>query len=139
MDGGSRNGYAGAMNTRNDSRAMALAGARIAIGASLVLAPGLAGRIFVGPGADGPGGKVFARIVGGRDVVLGAAVLVALQNGEPVAALLRLGFASDVADALATAVAARNLTPARRFLMPVLAAAAGIAGYLAVEDAPSPR
>src|SRR4051794_15094540 len=125
------------MSKSTDSRAMALAGARVAIGATLLVAPGLASRIFAGPEADGRGGRGFARMVGGRDVVLAGAVLATIRNGEPVAALLRLGFASDVADAVATAVAARNLTPVRRFLMPLLTAAAGVAGYLAVEGSAS--
>ena len=110
---------------------VALGVIRAGVGAALVAAPGWAGRIWVGPGADGPGSKVFARALGARDVVLGARILLGVQRGEPVGHWIGAGFAADAADVAATVVAGRHLTPARRAAMPLVAGAVGVAGVLA--------
>ena len=104
---------------------------RLGVGASLVVAPGWAGRIWVGPGADGPGSKVFARAVGARDVALGIKILKALQDGEAAGPWIRSGFVADMADAAATAIAFKHLTPWRRLAMPAIALTVGALGYVA--------
>src|SRR5688572_7458733 len=93
------------------TQAMAVGIIRAGVGAALVAAPGWAGRIWVGPGADGPGSKVFARAIGARDLALGIKILQGTSNGENVGHWIRTGFVADLADAAATGVAARNLTP----------------------------
>ena len=50
---------------------------RTGVGASLLVAPAWAGRIWVGEDAGGHGTKVFARAVGARDVALGVGILAA--------------------------------------------------------------
>src|SRR3954452_25082957 len=112
-------------------KALAVGVIRAGVGAALVAAPGWAGRIWVGPGADGAGSKVFARAVGARDVALGARVLRAARNGEEAREWLRAGFVADMADAAATILAFKQLTRARRFAMPLLAGTVGVLGYLA--------
>jgi hypothetical protein len=104
---------------------------RLGVGAALVAAPGWAGRIWVGPGADGAGSKVFARAVGARDLALGARILQASRNGGEAAEWLKSGYIADIADAVATVIAFRHLTKARRIAMPLIAGAVGVLGYLA--------
>lgn len=105
---------------------------RMAIGAALVLAPRLAARVWIGPRGDVPGAPTFARVVGARDVAIGLATLRSASDPrrEDVRIWLHAGALCDAADAAATVLAARDLTPARRVVMPVIAAsAAAITGY----------
>lgn len=108
---------------------------RAAIGAGLLVAPGFAGRVWVGPDADGDGTKVFARTLGARDLLLGLRTLDAVRDKEPVRGWLRLGVLADGADAVATILAARQLTRARKVLMPAIAAGAAVLGYKAASAA----
>jgi hypothetical protein len=116
-------------------RTQVVGGIRLGVGSALVAAPGWAGRIWVGPGADGPGSKVFARAVGARDVLLGTRILREGDHDGSADHWVRAGLAADVADAVATAIAARHLTPARRLLMPTIALTVGALGYAAVASA----
>jgi hypothetical protein len=125
--GGGGNGGSGGPAASIDH---ALGAVRLGVGVALVLAPGWAGRIWVGPGADGPGSKVFARALGARDVALGIKILTGLQKGEPVAHWVAAGFAADAADVAATHVAGRHLTPGRRLAMPLVAGVVGAAGIV---------
>lgn len=104
---------------------------RAGVGTALVVAPKWAGRIWVGPGADGPGSAVFARAIGARDVALGATTLATLGSGRGTGEMLRLGFVADLADATATLAAWPHLDGRRRVAMPAIAAAVGAAGLLA--------
>src|SRR3954471_178657 len=106
---------------------------RVGVGSGLMLAPGFAGRVWVGPDADGPGAKVFARAIGARDVLLGLRTITAVRSEREARHWLVSGYAADAADAAATLVAWRNLTPARRAVMPVIALAVGAIGYLAAK------
>ena len=109
-----------------------IAGAiRVGVGSALMVAPGWAGRIWVGPSADGAGSKVFARALGARDVALGARVLQSARNGKEAGEWLRSGYIADMADAVATVIAFKNLSRARRIAMPLIAGAVGVLGYVA--------
>ena len=110
-------------------KALLLGSVRLGIGAALVAAPGFAGRVWVGPHADGPGARMFARAIGARDVVLGARILKATRDEAPLKEWLRMGYLADAADVAATVVAVKDLSPARRIAMPLIAAAVGIVGY----------
>jgi hypothetical protein len=112
-------------------RTTLLGAIRLGIGASLVVVPGFAGRIWVGEHADSGGSRVFARAVGARDVVLGAQILQKRGDKKKAVELVQTGVMSDLADVVATIVAFRHLTPARRLLMPVIAGAVGAVGYAA--------
>jgi hypothetical protein len=59
---------------------------RAVLGASIVLAPTIAGRQWVGSDGHGPATKVFGRALGVRDVALGAGLVWALEKGEPTQA-----------------------------------------------------
>jgi hypothetical protein len=118
----------------DDKQKAAVFGAiRLGVGTGLVVAPGFAGRVWVGPDADGPGAKVFARAIGARDVLLGLRTMTAVRSEREARHWLVSGYAADAADAAATVIAWRNLTPARRMLMPAIAAAVGTLGYLAAK------
>lgn len=105
---------------------------RTGVGASLVVAPRWAGRIWVGDDADGDGTAVFARALGARDVVLGSGILAATATHESrlVTRLIQLGALADLADMTATLIAWRNLEGRRRWMMPAIAAGVGVAGTL---------
>jgi hypothetical protein len=64
--------------------ATAVAAARVAIGVAALVRPDVPSRPWVGTGAgDGPAGlagRVFGRALGGRDLALGLATLVALRQ-----------------------------------------------------------
>ena len=108
-----------------------LGAVRLGVGASLVIAPGLAGRIWVGEGADGRGTKVFARAVGARDVVLGARILERRTDRKRATELVKFGVLADVADVTATLIAFKHLSPGRRIAMPIIAGVVGALGYVA--------
>lgn len=72
--------------------ARAVGGMRIATGAALLLMPRIAA------GRD-PAGRMFARTIGIRDVVLGAGQAWAATQGDAMrVAWMRAGTASDVSD-----------------------------------------
>ena len=78
---------------------------RVAIGAALVLAPGLAGRMWIGEDAARRAVKVFTRALGVRDLAIGLGVLLALERGAPVRGWLEAGTLSDAVDVAATLLA----------------------------------
>src|SRR3954454_4315429 len=90
-------------------QALVVGAIRLGVGTALVAAPGWAGRVWVGPGADGAGSKVFARALGARDVVLGYRTLRAALDGEQVEGWLQIGAMADAADTAAAAVAYAGL------------------------------
>jgi len=104
---------------------------RVGIGSGLLLAPGFAGRIWIGEHADGPGTRVFARAIGVRDVVLGTRALLSQREGLPLRRWMRVEVAVDVGDAVATVLAARHLTRGRRIAMPLIAAGYAAASWAA--------
>jgi hypothetical protein len=109
--------------------AAALAGVRLGMGTGLVVAPGTAARAIVGPGGDTPGARVLGRLLGGRDLLLAVATLLAVADGRPVGRLTRAGAAADGGDAVALVLAARSLPPGRRVVLPLLAGGAAAAGW----------
>ena len=89
--------------------AVSLAGGRIAIGAVSLLAPGLVGRTMTGPeGSDG-GTRLFARMVGARDLGLGLGLLAALDRGAPVRGWLEASALVDGIDAAACLLARHHI------------------------------
>jgi hypothetical protein len=124
------------MNPRD--LALSQARGRIAVGAALVLIPGLA-RLWIGPDARRPAVKLLARALGVRDLALGAAGLLALRDGDST--WTQRAFAAQaVADAvdLAALVAAGSaLPPMKRISGGLLAA--GSAAVAAAYAARLPR
>jgi hypothetical protein len=85
--------------------AVSLARGRIAIGVVSLLAPGVVGRTMTGRDGSGGGTRLFARMVGARDLGLGLGVLVALDRGAPVRGWLEASAVVDGIDAAACLLA----------------------------------
>jgi hypothetical protein len=102
--------------------AVAVSRGRIALGVAAALAPGLVGRAMVG--RDGSRGttKLFARMLGGRDIALGLGVVIAIDRGAPVRGWLEACALVDGVD-LAACLVARDHLPQSAF--PATVALAG--------------
>jgi hypothetical protein len=107
---------------------------RIAVGAAFLVAPSLAGRLWVGADAERPGARVLGRAFGARDLALGLGVVIALDRGAPVRGWLEASALSDAADFTAGLLASDALP---RLLRPGLlalgAGSAAVAAWLARE------
>ena len=121
--------------------AVGLAGGRIAIGVVSLLAPGFVGRTITGRDGSRGGTRLFARMVGARDLALGLGVLVALDRGAPVRGWLEASAVIDGTDLAACLIARRHIRP-RVFSGVVGLAAAGalLSAWLArqLDQAQSP-
>jgi hypothetical protein len=114
---------------QRDKAKDAVAIGRIAVGAGTWLAPNLSGRLF-GLDPDGnPQLPYVGRLFGVRDVVLGAGVLRSSRKQKD--AWATAGFACDLADAAAGAIAGARgqLPPAAAALVTATAAGFAVAGY----------
>jgi hypothetical protein len=89
------------MDVRTLARLHALG--RVAVGASFVAAPRLAGRAWIGAAADSPGAQVALAAFGVRDAVIGVGAAWALGGGENAGPWMLAGVASDAVDLAATA------------------------------------
>jgi hypothetical protein len=89
--------------------AVSLAGGRIVIGVVSLLAPGFVGRTMTRQGGSGGGARLFARMVGARDLALGLGVLVALDRGAPVRGWLEASAVVDGIDAAAVLLARHHI------------------------------
>jgi hypothetical protein len=101
-----------------------LAVSRICLGVALLLAPSTVLRAVLGrDAARAPAGKWLGRILGGRDLLIGAGTFTAYREERQVGRWCRYGMVADFCDGVSTLLAYRQLRPRRRFL--ALAAAAG--------------
>jgi hypothetical protein len=127
------------MNPRD--AATALARGRIAIGAAALVAPGHGGRVMFGRDGSGTGINTLIRMLGGRDLVLGLGVVIALDRGAPVRGWLEAGAVADTVD-LVACVLARDEMPRAAYLNTLaLAGGAALAGlWLShrLDPAPAP-
>jgi hypothetical protein len=87
-----------------DARTLAktLAYGRIALGASLVVAPARAARGWVGDDGTRPGARVMAVALGARDVAIGAGTVRAIGRGSGEHEWLVGSLCCDAADFVAT-------------------------------------
>jgi hypothetical protein len=84
------------------SLAKATAGLRAALGAGLIVAPGISARGWVGKDGTTPAAQVMGIAVGARDLALAAGTLRALSRGEDARPWLAGSALCDAADAIAT-------------------------------------
>jgi hypothetical protein len=89
--------------------ALAHARGRMLVGAAFVLAPGLAGRLWIGRDAAQRSVKVLARAFGARDLALGLGVVIALDRGAPVRGWIEAGVLSDALDVSASLLAGDSI------------------------------
>lgn len=104
---------------------------RIAIGATMLAAPALAGRPWIGDEAEGPGGRALMRGFGARDLAIGAGLLAASRSGSSLRPWLLAGLAADAADALATWVARERLPGTAAGVLAVATTATVLNAWLA--------
>jgi hypothetical protein len=114
--------------------AIAQARGRIAVGAAFLVAPSLAGRLWVGGEAASAGARVLGRAFGVRDLVLGLGVVIALDRGAPVRGWLEASALADAGDFTAGLLDADALPPRLRpGVLALGAGSAALAGWLARE------
>src|SRR5215211_144211 len=101
--------------------AVSLARGRIAIGVVSLLAPGLVGRTMTRPDGSEGSTRLFARMVGARDLSLGLGLQIALDRGAPVRGWLEASALVDALDAAACLLARHHIRTS------VLPAAVGLA------------
>jgi hypothetical protein len=101
---------------------------RVAIGAALVVAPSLLGRIWLGAPAATPAGAVALRALGVRDVVLGGIAVHTLDHPDVAPRWQRTCAAVDAFDLVATVAARRSLPPVGSALVIGIAAAGAATG-----------
>lgn len=105
-----------------------VAASRIGLGMGLVVAPGLAGRLWLGR-SDTPT-RVALTALGVRDVVIGVGSLVSVEGGGARPWLVA-GATADATDGLVTFAARRDLrAPGSTLVAIVAAAGAGLGAWL---------
>ncbi len=105
--------------------------ARAAIGALLIVAPGVAGGRWIGDVAHDRRTKIAIRGLGARDLALGLGALRALDRGEPVRPWAQLAALGDASDAVSSILAARRLGAGRTISTVMSAGAAAALGAAA--------
>ena len=114
------------LEDRDVARLLGLA--RVVLGAAALAAPRSFTRMWTGEGEGSTTLPMAVRGLGARDVAIGTGILVALENGGPVARWLEAGAVADAADAFATLTSWRQLPGLRRLgLFALEAGAAWIA------------
>lgn len=103
------------------------AGGRVAVGLSMLVAPGLTARALGSNGAEGSAAVLLSRGFGARDMALGVGALAAVP-GPAASRWLLAGAAADAADFAAFALAGDRLRPALRIGGMAVAATAGLGG-----------
>lgn len=106
---------------------------RVVIGTVLIVAPGAAGRRWIGEPATDPRVKVAIRGLGVRDLALGLGTLRALDRGEPARSWVRLAAVGDATDAVSGVLGVRRLGLARTLATVVSASAAAALGFSAAD------
>jgi hypothetical protein len=111
------------------ARELALSNARgrMAIGAALVLAPRLAGPMWIGRDADSRAVNVLARGLGARDLALGLGTAVALDRGAPVRGWLEGAALADAVDLVSTLLAGDSIPASKRRAVALIAGGSMIA------------
>lgn len=99
---------------------------RIGIGALMLVAPRWAARVWLGEGAERAAPAV--RSVGGRELALGAGLLIALDGRSSPRGWLEAAAVADATDAVASLLAYRRLPRGRRLPLVLSASAAAALG-----------
>lgn len=85
--------------------AVPILGLRVAYGIGLIAAPERLSRRWLGPVVAARAAQVPLRGIGGREVAVHGAALIAVLTGAPVRPWLGVSIAGDLSDIAATAVA----------------------------------
>jgi hypothetical protein len=109
-----------AMSPQAVARLMAVG--RVAIGGVLMAAPQITKPFWVRNRDYNGGVALFGRMVGARDLGIGAGLLAALGSGAPTGGWLAVGMLADAADIAAAAIERDRLPPTA---LPIFIAVAG--------------
>ena len=120
------------MDRQSTGRALGIA--RICIGVALTVAPGRAGRNWLGDMADKPAGAAAVRSLGVRDLALGVGLMRSVDTGTEPRPWLLAGAAADAADVAATLIAWKHLPSRGRLLTVALAGASTVVGLRAANQ-----
>ncbi|MCF2526274.1 hypothetical protein [Yinghuangia soli] len=108
--------------------------ARVALGVLAITAPPVASRPWVGRDVENPGGTVFAKALGVRDIALGAGTAVSALTGRGFTTWALASAGADLGDTLITRRHWDGL-PRTRAAIVALAGASAVAGVaLAAAD-----
>jgi hypothetical protein len=109
-----------------------IAGLRVAIGVTAMVAPGVVTRPWLGRDVNRPPDRLLVRSVGARDAALGLGAIFAMDRGGPVRAWLEAGGLADAGDLLGALLAFRSLPRLGRWsLLAATSGAVAAAGVLA--------
>ena len=97
------------MSARDAARA--IAAGRVLVGAAFLVAPGLAGRGWIGDDAERPGVQAIFRALGIRDVILGLLTLHVVDRPGIGPRTVATCAAADAVDFGATLAARESLPP----------------------------
>jgi hypothetical protein len=114
------------MSPRDAARAYSAG--RVAVGAAMLLAPRLVGRVWLGRAGTTPGGAVALRALAAREVVLGGIALHTVDHPDVAPRWQRTCAAVDAVDLAATAAARRSLPPVGAAFVMALAAGGAATG-----------
>lgn len=103
----------------------------VGLGVTALAVPETAGAVWIGTGATGRDKAVLLRALGGRDIALGAGVLLSSEHAGLLRRWVLLGAFSDFVDILATAAGFTELPKWRRWLV-VLASGGAVATAVVV-------
>ena len=107
--------------------ALSQARGRMVVGAALLLAPGWAGRRWIGEPADDPAVKVLTRALGVRDLVIGLGAVIALDRGAPARGWFEAAALSDAVDLVGTLLARDAIPSGTRKAVAMIAGGSGLA------------
>jgi hypothetical protein len=110
----------------------------MAFGLAALLAPGAAARVMFGRRADTSGTRLFARMLGGRDLALGLGVVIALDRGAPVRGWLEAGALADGVDLTSALLGRDDLSATTAVGTVGIAGAAAAAGLLLARELDPP-
>ena len=99
---------------------------RAVIGATLIVAPSVVAKPWIGEDELSDGAKLFGRSLGARDLALGLGVLLAMKEDAPVRGWLEASALADLVDAGATLVHWKKLPPQGRAAVLAIATVSAI-------------
>jgi hypothetical protein len=102
------------VNARETARQIAIG--RMGFGIAFMSAPGFFGRMWVGPDASRPAGKLLFRALGARDLALGMGTLLSMRHERPTRGWLEASGLADFADFMATLLAGDSIAPVSRYV-----------------------
>lgn len=113
-----------------DLAARGIAAARVAIGIGATLAPGLVSRLQFG--SDSASQRVTVRMLGARDLALGAGALLAARHGSAgLRGWVEAGALADGVDALAFLRGGRDAARVRSLTVLVAGTSAAVSAWAA--------